>query len=202
MFRVKEIFYSLQGEGHYSGTPCVFCRFVGCNLWSGKEADKRNSVCWFCDTDFLGGAKYSENDLVEAICSMWPGGGRPRVVFTGGEPSLQLTKSLIERLRKKHFNMAVETNGENPLPNSPPFWVTVSPKTANFKVRKGHEAKLLWPEFKGLIAACEESDFDFLFVQPVDDKNYEENLRSATNFVLHNPRWRLSLQTHKILGIR
>ncbi len=202
MFKVKEIFYSLQGEGHYAGTPCVFCRFTGCNLWSGREEDKDRSVCWFCDTDFVGGSKYSEDSLVDAIFDTWPGGGRPRVVFTGGEPSLQITSTLIEKLRKRHFNIAVETNGDKDLPNNSPYWVTVSPKKDDFKVRRGQEAKVLWPEFKHLTGACENADFDYLFIQPLDDKHYEENLRGATEFVLGNPRWRLSLQTHKILGIR
>lgn len=202
MFRVKEIFYSLQGEGHYAGTPSVFCRFTGCNKWSGRPGDRSSSSCPFCDTDFVGGDSYSEDDLLGAIVSAWPGGGRPRVVMTGGEPTLQLTPSLLRRLRKANFNVAIETNGSNALPEAGPYWVTVSPKEKGVVVTTGHEIKVLWPnpatdpaDFIGL-------NFSHFYIQPIDDANYESNLRGAVEYVLANPKWKLSIQQHKIVGLR
>lgn len=202
MFRVKEIFYSLQGEGHYSGTPSVFCRFTGCNKWSGKLEDRASSACPFCDTDFVGGESYSEDALVDAIASAWPGGGRPRVVMTGGEPALQLTPSLMRKLRKANFDVAVETNGSKSLPDAGPYWVTVSPKDTNIVVTRGHEIKVLWPNPNTNPAEFVGMDFSYFYIQPIDDDNYESNLQSAAAYVLANPKWKLSLQQHKIVGLR
>lgn len=202
MFKVKELFYSLQGEGHYAGTPSVFCRFAGCNMWSGREADRLKSACWFCDTDFVGGTTYDEDSLIIAITNLWPGGGAPRVIFTGGEPALQITQSLITRLKLLHFNVAVETNGTIPLPVAGSYWVTVSPKSASTILRKGHEIKLLWPNPLTPPEQYSDQDFEYFYLQPIDDCSYKENLRSAIDYCLANPQWRLSTQNHKIWGVR
>lgn len=201
-YKVKEIFFSLQGEGHYAGTPSVFCRFSGCNLWSGLEKDRTKSVCSFCDTDFVGGTSYTEDNLVEEILGAWPEGGRPRVVFTGGEPLLQLKESLIDKLKKANFDVAVETNGTKPLPACGPYWVTVSPKTEEIVVSKGHELKVLFPNKLTPPESFEALEFDYFFIQPIADSNYESNLKQAVQFVMENPKWRLSLQQHKVAGIR
>jgi len=202
VFRVKEIFYSLQGEGHYSGTPSVFCRFTGCNKWSGRPEDRVSSACPFCDTDFVGGESYTEDALVDAIASAWPGGGRPRVVMTGGEPALQLTIGLMRKLRKANFDVAVETNGSKSLPDAGPYWVTVSPKDTNIVVTRGHEIKVLWPNLNTNPADFAGMDFSYFYIQPIDDDDYESNLQSAAAYVLANPKWNLSLQQHKIVGLR
>ena len=194
MFKVKEIFYSLQGEGHYSGTPSVFCRFSGCNMWSGREEDRSKSSCSFCDTDFVGGASYSESDLISEIVSLWPGGGKARVVLTGGEPALQITPSLLHNLRRANFNVAVETNGSLDIPMTGAYWVTVSPKSTGIKVVKGHEIKVLWPNILTPPEFFVGMDFSHHFIQPIDNKDYGKNLKSAAQYVLDNPKWRLSLQ--------
>ena len=202
MLVVKELFYSLQGEGHYTGTAAVFCRFSGCNKWSGRPSDKAKSACPFCDTNFVGGEKFTEDALVEAITKLWPGGGRPRVVLTGGEPALQLTASLISNLKKLNYEVAVETNGSVPLPVSGPYWVTVSPKDENPVVTSGHELKVLWPNPKTHPQNYQMLDFRYFYVQPIDDENYAENMRTAVEYCLANPQWALSLQQHKIVGIQ
>lgn len=201
MFKVREIFYSLQGEGNFVGTPSVFCRFSGCNKWSGRESDRAKSVCSFCDTDFVGGELLDEGSLVEAIVSAWPGGGTPRVIFTGGEPALQITGSLIDSMKRRHFNVAIETNGSVPLPHAGPYWVTVSPKDKRVVVVSGHEIKVLWPLKHISPEDFEHMDFNHYYLQPVDDENYRENLEGAIQYVREHPQWSLSLQQHKILGI-
>ena len=200
MFKVKEIFYSLQGEGRYAGTPSVFCRFSGCNKWSGLPQHKAKSVCHFCDTDFAGGSSYSEYELIDAISASWPGGGRPRVVFTGGEPALQLTKSLIMSVKHMNFAVAVETNGSVELPDAGPMWITVSPKDHDFVLHKGSEIKLLWPHTFLNPKHFEKLDFQYFFIQPID--GVVGSTETALDFVLANPLWSLSLQQHKILDIR
>lgn len=203
IFTIKEIFYSLQGEGHYTGTPSVFCRFSGCNLWSGREQDRVKSACPFCDTDFVGGMKFSEDELIDAVLAAWPGGGVPRVIFTGGEPALQLTSSLINNLKSLNVDVAVETNGTRRLPDTGPYWVTVSPKTkSQIVVTRGHEIKLLYP-LPGISPDdVDGMDFRYFYLQPVDDQNYEDNLKGAINYCLSNPKWRLSTQNHKNWGVR
>lgn len=199
MFKIKEIFYSLQGEGRYAGTPSVFCRFSGCNKWSGIQQHKFKSVCYFCDTDFVGGSSYSESELIRAISSAWPGGGRPRVVFTGGEPALQLTKSLIMSVKRMNFDVAVETNGSVALPDAGPMWITVSPKDNDIVVSRGNEIKLLWPHPFLSPKQFEALEFQYFFIQPVD--GVVGSTEAALNFVLDNPKWSLSLQQHKFLNI-
>lgn len=208
MLKVKEIFYSLQGEGYNAGRPAVFVRFSGCNLWSGRDVDRIKSPCFFCDTDFVGGDSYTESELADKIISMWRGDGQMFVVFTGGEPTLQLKDSLLSLIRvklgvdKRVVNFAIETNGTTDAVYQAPVWVTVSPKTADFVRTSGSELKLLWP-LKNLHPSDLESvNFNYKYIQPIDDENYEDNLRTAVRFCLDNSSWRLSLQQHKILGIR
>lgn len=202
MFKVKELFYSIQGEGHYAGTPSIFCRFSGCNKWSGREIDKAESACPFCDTDFVGGSKYSLTHLCDAIVSLWPSGGRPRVVFTGGEPALQLTAELIRLLRMRNVTSAIETNGSVVLPDAGPYWVTVSPKDSDLVVTKGNEIKVLWPNPLTPPEIYEGLDFRYFYLQPIDGPEIKANTLSALQYVLAHPKWSLSLQQHKLLGVR
>lgn len=203
MFMVKEIFYSLQGEGINAGRPAVFCRFSGCNMWSGLPKDKPESLCPFCDTDFRGGTAMTEDELVQEILNLCPAGALPLVIFTGGEPALQLTSSLIKRLKDKVINVAVETNGTRCLPEAGPYWITVSPKSlSQLLVTKGHELKLLYPHKDIKPQDVEHLDFRYFSLQPIDDENYEDNLRNTMNYCLDNPKWRLSTQQHKVWGVR
>lgn len=208
MLKVKEIFYSLQGEGYNTGRPAVFVRFSGCNLWSGRDVDRNKSPCFFCDTGFIGGCVYTESDLAEKIISTWRGGGQMFVVFTGGEPTLQLKDSLLSVVRQKLgkdkqvVNFAIETNGTTDVTYQAPVWVTVSPKTKDFLRRSGNELKLLWPLENLHPSELDELDFRYKYLQPIDDENYEENVRTAVEFCLDNSTWRLSMQQHKLLGIR
>jgi 7-carboxy-7-deazaguanine synthase len=209
-YAVKEIFYTLQGEGANAGRPAVFCRFAGCNLWSGREPDRADAVCRFCDTDFVGtdgpgGGKFaSPHALAAAVRAVWPPGdplARPLVVCTGGEPLLQLDAPLIEALHGEGFEIAVETNG-TVAPPAGIDWLCVSPKAeAPLVVRAGDELKLVYPQdgaeperFAGL-------EFRHFFLQPMDGPVREANTRAALRYCLAHPRWRLSLQTHKLLGI-
>ena len=211
-YQVKEIFYSLQGEGYHSGRPAVFCRFSGCNLWSGKEADRKKAVCKFCDTDFIGGdgpqgGEFPKPDqLVEIICKLWPEKKlktvRPFVVCTGGEPLLQLNVELIEALHKKGWEIAVETNGTL-LPPPGIDWICVSPKAgAKLLLRSGQELKLVFPQQGAQPEKYEALDFQHFFLQPIALPDLEINTRLVLEYVLSHPKWRLSLQTHKILGIK
>jgi 7-carboxy-7-deazaguanine synthase len=203
-YHVKEMFYSLQGEGGQTGRPAVFLRFAGCNLWSGREQDRATAQCRFCDTDFTDGQKYDGIDpLVEAITQMWPpgAGGFPYVVCTGGEPALQLDEALILALHQRGFEVAVESNGTLPLPAGLD-WVCISPKAGTtLQVCAGEELKLVWPQ-DGLDPAQFLSlPFRHFFLQPQDGPRGTENLRICVEYCLTHPSWRLSLQTHKILGI-
>jgi 7-carboxy-7-deazaguanine synthase len=211
MYTVKEIFYTLQGEGFHTGRPAVFCRFSGCNLWSGREEDRGGAVCQFCDTDFFGvgpdGGRFaSASALADAIAERWPRGGRspgvPFVVCTGGEPLLQLDAPLVRAMHMRGFEVAVETNGTlEPPPGLD--WICVSPKArARLVLTTGNELKLVYPQ-EGLDpAALESLAFTHYFLQPMDGPAVERNRRAALDYCLANPRWRLSLQTHKLLGIR
>lgn len=208
-YAVKEIFYSLQGEGRHSGRPAVFCRFSGCNLWSGREADRATAVCKFCDTDFVGvdgdgGGKFdSAQSLASAIDNMWPAThqGERFVVFTGGEPLLQLDRGLIIALHAKKFAIAVETNGTLPVPDGVD-WVCVSPKAGTkIVVAKGNELKVVYPQASDP-RVYDHLDFEHFFIQPMDGPVQAQNLSASVDFCLANPKWRLSLQTHKILGVR
>jgi 7-carboxy-7-deazaguanine synthase (Cx14CxxC type) len=209
-YAVKEIFYTLQGEGANAGRPAVFCRFAGCNLWTGREADRAEAICRFCDTEFVGtdgpgGGKFATPAaLAGAVAAAWPAGhpaARPLVVCTGGEPLLQLDPPLIEALHSGGFEIAVETNGTvEPPPGID--WLCVSPKAeATLIVTAGDELKLVFPQEGAEPARYERLDFRHFFLQPMDGPMREANTRAALAYCLAHPRWRLSLQTHKLLGI-
>ena len=209
MYSVKEIFYTLQGEGAQSGRAAVFLRFAGCNLWSGREQDRAAAVCRFCDTDFVGvdgqnGGKFSTAQaLAERVASFWPGGGRPYIVCTGGEPALQLDKPLVEALHQQGFEVAIETNGTVELAEGID-WICVSPKgAAELKVRSGDELKLVFPqlEVQASPAALSQLDFTHFYLQPLDDPSQAENTSRCVEYCMQNPQWKMSLQTHKILDI-
>jgi 7-carboxy-7-deazaguanine synthase len=208
-YSVKEVFYTLQGEGHNSGRASVFCRFSGCNLWSGRSEDRSDAVCKFCDTDFVGidgdgGGKFATaSALARHIATFWPAGSdcKPFVVCTGGEPLLQLDRDLIVELHAAGFSIAIETNGTIAAPEGVD-WVCVSPKHGTeLKTVTGNEIKVVFPQetdprvFEHLI-------FDHYFIQAMDGPDQAANLKSALQFCMNNPKWRLSLQTHKLLQIR
>lgn len=208
-YSVKEIFYTLQGEGLRAGRPAVFCRFAGCNLWSGREEDRASARCTFCDTDFVGvdgsdGGKYANaKTLAGKIASHWPAGqGHRYVVLTGGEPLLQVDGALIDALHGQDFEIAVETNGTLTAPAGID-WICVSPKAGNPWVqRNGQELKLVYPQ-QGLPPdVIGDTQFDHYLLQPMDGPAQQHNTRQAIAWCQAHPRWRLSLQTHKFLGIR
>ena len=212
-YQVKEIFYTLQGEGANAGKPAVFCRFAGCNLWSGREADRASAVCQFCDTDFVGtdgtlGARYDSADaLAQQIEKLWPEGelGNRFVVLTGGEPLLQVDDALVAALHARHFKIAVETNGSLLAPEGID-WICVSPKAgAPWLQRSGQELKLVWPQ-EGLAwseaQAMQDLPFKNHYLQPQDNVLRTKNTEICIALCLQNPIWNLSLQTHKITGIR
>lgn len=207
-YAVKEIFYSLQGEGAHAGTPAVFCRFAGCNLWNGVEADRAQATCRFCDTDFVGvdgpgGGKFKAAEhLAAAVSAAWEGvGGEKFVVCTGGEPLLQLDAGLIAALHARGFKIAVETNGTVPVPAGLD-WVCVSPKAdAPLVVTAGDELKLIYPQDGGAPERYEQLAFRHWFLQPMDGPARDANSKDAVAYCLAHPKWRLSVQTHKYLGI-
>jgi 7-carboxy-7-deazaguanine synthase len=209
-YAVKEIFYTLQGEGAQTGRAAVFCRFAGCNLWSGREADRATAICKFCDTDFAdtngpGGGKFaSAAELAAAVNEKWIGDrvwGKRFVVCTGGEPLLQLDKALISALHALDFEIAVETNGTIVAPAGLD-WICVSPKAgAELKQRRGDEIKLIYPQPGAEPDALEGLAFKHFFLQPMDGADREANTKATLRYCLAHPKWRLSLQTHKILGI-
>ena len=205
-YAVKEIFLTLQGEGMQAGRRAVFLRFSGCNLWTGRERDRASAQCTFCDTDFVGmdgenGGRYDEGALADAVASVWGEGGRRLVVITGGEPLLQLDGKLIDALHARGFEIAVETNGTLPAPAGID-WICVSPKAGTRIVqRSGNELKLVWPQPAIDPEELLGWDFGAFLIQPMDGAGKEEALRASIRFVLDNPAWRLSLQTHKILGL-
>lgn len=209
-YTVKEIFYTLQGEGANAGSAAVFCRFSGCNLWTGREEDRSRAVCQFCDTDFVGvgpdGGRFAEpQGLAAAVANAWRGGESSDdkfVVCTGGEPLLQLDEPLIEALHNLGFSVAVETNGTKPAPRSID-WICVSPKAGAPLVQtSGDEIKLVFPQPNAMPELFEEMEFENFFLQPMDGASVEENTKLAVDYCMHHPQWRLSLQTHKLLGIR
>ena len=208
-YSVKEIFYTLQGEGSHAGRPAVFCRLAGCNLWTGREEDRNNAVCKFCDTDFVGtngtlGGKFAQAaELAERIASLWPQGGANRfVVLTGGEPLLQVDAVLIDALHAQGFEIAVETNGTVAAPPGID-WLCVSPKAgAPLVQRSGQELKVVVPQAGIDLAELETLDFEHRRVQPMDGPQRGANTEWAVQWCLQHPRWQLSLQTHKYLGIR
>jgi 7-carboxy-7-deazaguanine synthase (Cx14CxxC type) len=210
-YQVREVFYTLQGEGAQWGRPAVFCRFAGCNLWSGREEDRASAVCRFCDTQFVGtdgpgGGRFASAEaLAERIESFWPSGEvRHRfTVFTGGEPLLQVDPALTKELHRRGFQIAVETNGTQKAPNGLD-WVCVSPKAgAEWVLRRGDELKLIYPQ-PGLMpedVVRQGAAFRHWWLQPMDGPDLAENTQRAVEYCLREPRWRLSLQTHKFIGI-
>jgi 7-carboxy-7-deazaguanine synthase len=208
-YSVKEIFYTLQGEGTHAGRPAVFCRFSGCNLWSGRESDRATAICKFCDTDFVAtdgerGGKYVDSvSLAQAIDALWPLSHVESkfVVFTGGEPLLQLDHALIDSMHACGFEIAIETNGTLPVPGGVD-WICVSPKVGStLVVHKGNELKVVVPQENQALADYETLDFEHFYVQPMDGPQVERNTRLAIDTCKTNPKWKLSLQTHKLLQI-
>jgi 7-carboxy-7-deazaguanine synthase len=211
-YSVKEIFYTLQGEGAQAGMPAVFCRFAGCNLWSGREIDRPSAICRFCDTDFVGtdgtlGGKYSTADsLAERIASLWPSTDERHrmVVLTGGEPLLQVDSGLIEALHAREFRISVETNGTITAPNGID-WLCVSPKAGSDWIQKqGNELKLVYPQdgLRPENLTLSTLRFEHFLLQPMDGPDAGSNAEAAVEYCLANPEWRLSVQTHKVLKIR
>lgn len=208
-YAVKEIFLTLQGEGAQAGRRAVFCRFAGCNLWTGREQDRPKAVCRFCDTDFVGtdgtlGGKYADAPALAAmIASAWGEGEADRyVVLTGGEPMLQVDDALIDALHARGFTIAIESNGTFAIPRSID-WICVSPKAGSDLVQtSGDELKLVWPQPGSDVGHLATLDFTHRLVQPLDDPNAADNVRACVELVMVDPRWRLSLQTHKSLGLR
>ena len=210
-YAVKEIFYSLQGEGAHAGRPAIFCRFSGCNLWSGKEQHRADAICQFCDTDFVGtdgdgGGSFADaSQLAVRIKSFWPqniaDNTHPYVVCTGGEPLLQLDTPLIDALRAQGIEIAIETNGTLPVPDGID-WICVSPKAgAKLVVEAGDELKLVYPQDGHQPADFTTCQFDHLFLQPLHDENQPQHVANTVDYCLKHPRWNLSLQTHKLLGL-
>ncbi len=207
-YSIKEIFYTLQGEGMHAGRPAVFCRFAGCNLWTGRESDRASAVCKFCDTDFVGtdgelGGKYDSARLAQTIDSLWPlsHAASKFVVFTGGEPLLQLDAALIDSVHARGFEIAIETNGTLPVPDGVD-WVCVSPKMGSeLRVKKGNELKVVIPQAGQQLADYEALEFQHFYLQPMDGPDVERNTRLAIDVCKQNPKWKLSLQTHKLLQI-
>ena len=208
-YAVKEIFLTLQGEGAHAGRVAVFCRFSGCNLWSGREADRDSAICRFCDTDFVGtdgtlGGRYASADqLADTIAAQWTGTAHNRyAVLTGGEPFLQVDPPLIDALHARGFAIGVETNGTiDPPPGVD--WLCVSPKAgAELVLRRGHELKLVYPQVGAAPEAFEALSFERFSLQPMDGPDVAENTARAIDYCLRHPQWRLSLQTHKTIGIR
>jgi 7-carboxy-7-deazaguanine synthase len=208
-YKIKEMFYTLQGEGNHSGRPAVFCRFTGCNLWNGLESGRAEAVCKFCDTDFVGtdgqnGGVYTAEQAAQKAVDLWPGEAQAQhryVVFTGGEPALQLDEAMVEAFKKRGFTTAVESNGTLPLPANLD-WVCISPKSsAKMVIQKGHELKLVYPQLDALPEQYQDLAFDHFYLQPMDGPDLHQNTQATLQYCLAHPQWKLSLQTHKWLGI-
>ena len=209
MYTIKEIYYTIQGEGFHTGRSAVFVRFSGCNLWTGHEKDRENAICNFCDTDFIGtdgpgGGKFqTPNDLVKNVVSKWPSRSKEKrfVVFTGGEPLLQMDEELINVLHFNKFEIAIETNGTVKAPKNID-WVCVSPKAgSDLIITKGNELKLVYPQHGIDPSQYENLNFDYFSLQPMDNENLNENIQKTIKYCHEHPLWRLSLQTHKFVGI-
>jgi len=211
-YSVKEVFYSLQGEGFHSGRPAIFCRMSKCNLWTGREEDRAEAICQFCDTDFIGtdgqnGGRFADAEaLCQHLLKLWPSDSqqKPFVVLTGGEPLLQVDEELVLNLHKHNFEIAVETNGTKDAPQNID-WICMSPKAnAPILLDKGHELKLVYPQPELLPEKIQDLEFEHFYLQPMDDKDpqvSQQNIKQAVAYCLANPQWKLSLQTHKILDI-
>jgi 7-carboxy-7-deazaguanine synthase (Cx14CxxC type) len=212
MYRIKEIFYTLQGEGSHAGRPSVFCRFSSCNLWTGSEQDRYRAICKFCDTDFVGtdgpggGRFQTAVDLAVAVAESWAGESHPRsrpyVVCTGGEPLLQLDAEAVGALHDQGFEVAIETNGTRAAPGGVD-WICVSPKAGTQLIlTSGHDLKLVYPQAGAEPELFEDLDFDRFLLQPMDGQDRVANTKAAIEYCLDHPQWQLSVQTHKLLGIR
>ncbi len=208
MYTVKEIFYTLQGEGAQAGRAAVFCRFAGCNLWSGREQDRATAQCTFCDTDFIGvnedGGKFTTaEELAQRIADAWQGkGGIPYVVFTGGEPLLQLDDALIVAMHAVGFEVGVESNGTLPAPAGID-WLCISPKGSNALAQTcGQELKLVYPQLNALPESFAALDFEHFYLQPMDSAAQQSNTAACIKYCMAHPQWQMSLQTHKLTGIR
>ncbi len=205
-YAIKEIYYTLQGEGFHSGRPAIFCRFSGCNLWSGREEDRATAICQFCDTDFWGtdgenGGKYSAESLTEKILSLWPQEDAPFIVFTGGEPALQLDTELIKVLKKCKSEIAIETNGTLELSEGID-WICISPKAnTEIVVKSGHELKIVFPQDGIDPLDFKEMDYQHLYIQPMDNAFQKDNTIMAIDFCKANPQFKLSVQSHKYINI-
>ncbi len=206
-YAVKEIFYTLQGEGAHTGRPAIFMRFSGCNLWSGREEDRHKAICKFCDTDFWGtngqnGGKYAVTELAALIDSLWPENTKYKyIVCTGGEPLLQLDEALIKELHNHEFEIAIETNGTIEVPEGVD-WICMSPKAnTEIVVQTGNELKIVYPQEGINPLDFEKLDFEHFYIQPMDSPEQEENTLKSIVFCKQNPMWKISVQTHKILGI-
>jgi len=206
-YKVKELYYTLQGEGAQTGRAAVFLRFTGCNLWTGLEKDREKAICQFCDTDFVGmdgenGGKYTADELVALILRNWPDSDtRPFVVATGGEPMLQLDEHLLEEMHDKDIELAIETNGTISLIEGLD-WVCVSPKAgAELKVRKGHELKLVHPQKHLDPQTFVDMDFEHFYLQPMDGDQIQENIAACIDYCRRHPKWKLSMQSHKLIGL-
>ena len=209
-YSVKEIFYTVQGEGSQSGRPALFCRLSGCNLWSGQERDRATADCRFCDTDFVGvdgsnGGRYpSASALVEQLIKLWPepATAHPFVVLTGGEPLLQLDQTLLTELHQHNFEVAVETNGTVAAPEAID-WLCVSPKAGcTLQQQSGDELKLVYPQVGAEPELYQDLPFRYFYLQPMDGDNQQANRQAALRYCMAHPQWRLSLQTHKMIGVR
>lgn len=207
-YSVKEIYYTLQGEGYHTGRPAVFIRFSSCNLWTGHEKDRSGAICNWCDTDFVGtnginGGKFSAEEITNIINSLWKGNVQtePYVVCTGGEPLLQMDESLIKAIHKAGFEIGLETNGTM-IPPDGIDWICVSPKAnADLVLKNGNELKIVYPQCGMNPRMHEKLKFDHFYIQPMDGIDQKNNIKRSEKFVLDHPKWKLSLQTHKILGI-
>ena len=207
MYSVKEIYYTIQGEGFHTGRPAVFLRFSGCNLWTGLEKDRHKAICQFCDTDFWGtdgenGGKYEAESLAALCKSLWPDtSSEPFVVCTGGEPLLQLDESLISSLHDQGFYIAIETNGTIVCPDEVD-WICMSPKAgSDLVLHTGSELKLVFPQKDLHPQQFENLEFEHFYLQPLDDERQEENTKACISYIKSHPRWKLSLQTHKLIGL-
>ncbi len=208
MYSIKEIYFTYQGEGYHTGRPSIFCRFSGCNLWSGYEKDREKAICNWCDTDFVGnnginGGKYSKSQLINVFQKLWPK-DQPAlkyIVFTGGEPLLQLDQKLINSVHSIGFEIGVETNG-TVLPPNGIDWICVSPKAnSKFLLKTGNELKIVYPQENINPLDYENFEFAHFFIQPMDNINKKFNIMKSEEFISKNPKWKISLQTHKLLGI-
>lgn len=206
-YAVKEMFLTLQGEGVQAGRRAVFIRLAGCNLWTGREEDRSTAICRFCDTDFVGmdgdhGGRYQASGLADQAMNLWAGEGKPFAVITGGEPMLQLDAELLDALHDRGFTIAVESNGTIAAPKGID-WLCISPKAGSQVIqRSGQEVKVVWPQAELDMREIARWDFEHFLVQPMDGPELAANQQAAIDFVLANPAWRLSLQTHKLTGLR